>query len=56
MEDCLGSAEDWVDLWCASGREDMRAHVPIIVHEDAVPHFSGPWAEAVILQIQIARA
>lgn len=49
MEDCLGSPEDWADLWRASGREDMRTHVPIIVHEDAVPHFSGPWAEAVIL-------
>ena len=41
MEACLGSPADWVDLWCASGREDMWTHVPIIVHEDAVPHFSG---------------
>lgn len=42
VKECLGDAESWADMWRASGRHDMAAsHVPIIVHEDAVPHFSG---------------
>ena len=46
MEQCLGSKADWADLWCASGRPALATtHVPIIVHEDAVPHFSGAKAE-----------
>lgn len=42
LKECLGDAKSWADMWRASGRHDMAAsHVPIIVHEDAVPHFSG---------------
>lgn len=39
LSECLGSRDDWAELWRASGRGEMaNTHVPIIVHEDAVPH------------------
>ena len=42
MAESLGSPDDWAELWRASGRGEMATtHIPIIVHEDAVPHFSG---------------
>lgn len=42
MKECLGTAADWADLWRACGcDEQATTHVPIIVHEDGVPHFSG---------------
>ena len=42
VKECLGDAESWAEMWRSSGRHDVAAsHVPIIVHEDAVPHLSG---------------
>ena len=42
MAQCLGLPTAWADVWRMSGRPEMATtHVPIIVHEDAVPHFSG---------------
>ena len=42
LKQCLGSQTDWADLWRARGCNDLAtSHVPIIVHEDGVPHFSG---------------
>ena len=42
LKECLGTDSDWADLWRACGcDEQATTHVPIIVHEDGVPHFSG---------------
>lgn len=47
FRECLGSWADFRDLWRASGcdeRDELaQSHIPIIIHEDAVPHFSGTW-------------
>ena len=44
MAECLGSHDDFGKLWRASGRDHMASCIPIIIHEDGVPHFSGIWA------------
>ena len=45
MAECLGSEDDFGKIWRASGRDHMAStHIPIIIHEDGVPHFSGIWA------------
>ena len=42
MKECLGSWSDFADLWHASECGELAStHVPMIFHEDAVPHFSG---------------
>ena len=42
MAECLGSWADFGSLWRASGCDELAStHIPIIIHEDAVPHFSG---------------
>ena len=42
ITECLGSREDFDALWRACGCDELvSSHVPIIIHEDAVPHFSG---------------
>lgn len=42
MAECLGSWTDFGNLWRASGCAELAStHIPIIIHEDAVPHFSG---------------
>lgn len=45
MDECLGSWADFSAMWHASGCGELSStHVPIIIHEDAVPHFSGSTA------------
>lgn len=45
MAECLGSEDDFGKIWRASGRDHMAStHIPIIIHEDGVPHLSGIWA------------
>ena len=42
MAQCLGSPADFGKMWRASGCDELAStHVPIIIHEDGVPHFSG---------------
>lgn len=41
MLECLGEPAQWAKLWKASGRSGEPAVVPIIIHEDGVPHFQG---------------
>ena len=45
MAQCLGSWADFRKIWKASGCDgcDQLAstHIPIIIHEDGVPHVSG---------------
>ena len=41
MSQCLGQPAEWAMLWKASGRSDEPTRVPIIIHEDGVPHFQG---------------
>ena len=42
MAECLGSHDDFGKLWRASERGHMPSTcIPIIIHEDGVPHFSG---------------
>lgn len=46
MAECLGSPADFADMWHASGSDDLAStHIPIIIHEDGVPHFSGIWTD-----------
>ena len=45
-QNAWGLGPDWGDLWRARGCGELaESHVPIIVHEDGVPHFSGGPAE-----------
>ena len=42
MHECLGSWADFSAMWHASGCGELSStHIPIIIHEEAVPHFSG---------------
>lgn len=42
MARCLGSWDDFGKMWRASGCDELAStHVPIIIHEDGVPHFAG---------------
>ena len=45
MAQCLGSWADFSKIWKASGCDGCdrlaSTHIPIIIHEDGVPHFSG---------------
>lgn len=46
MAQCLGLPADFGKLWRASGCDELAStHVPIIIHEDGVPHFSGMWLQ-----------
>jgi len=46
MAQCLGSPADFGKMWRASGCDELAStHVPIIIHEDGVPHFSGMWLQ-----------
>ena len=43
--ECLGSWKDFGAVWHAAGCGEISStHVPLIIHEDAVPHFSGSTA------------
>ena len=42
MEACLGPPKEFAHIWRASGRVELaESHIPVIIHEDAVPHFAG---------------
>lgn len=46
IHECLGADKDLAALWTASGVPELAGtHVPIIVHEDAVPHFAGAFVK-----------
>ena len=46
MKECLGSWSDFGDLWRANESSELAStHIPMIFHEDAVPHFSGTLAK-----------
>lgn len=57
MEECLGSQHDFKALWRASGCEDMALSdfIPVIIHEDAVPHFSGMIQKMVVKLFQCSK-
>ena len=40
--ECLGSWKDFGAMWQATGFDELSStHIPIVIHEDGVPHFSG---------------
>lgn len=41
FKECLGSWTDFAAMWSSSGRSPEPDRVPIVVHEDGVPHFQG---------------
>ena len=50
IDECLGSWADFSAMWHASGCGELSStHVPIIIHEDAVPHFSGIWKKSSVV-------